>query len=316
MSTHSLPVWLERQLQTSHAQLAHLPNALLLVDAQNDNAPLLAKAIMKNALCLQAEQGQACRMCRSCRLLDNGNHPDVIFNSEALGVDEVRALQAEMMNAASISRMRIVYLHRVDSYNDFALNALLKTLEEPPEDVHFLLSAPMKRSVKPTILSRARVMNVARASEQEALDYCLAQGMKNENATKALAFYHDNPFLALEMKEGETLSLEALVRFFISPTRNLNVLNCLDTMGAKQALATLLRHLEQLLMYLQLDKREKNCQNMNFLQEMTPYLVPMRLHSLYYALQRLSLPFCQRIDILGNIKALLLDFSDKRNQRL
>ena len=109
--------------------------------------------------------GEFCGKCRNCRQIAAQQHPDLIVTeTETAGtilkIDEIRDLQHTLSLAPYESRWRIGLLLRFDEANQNAQNALLKILEEPPENVKLLLTADSENSLLPTITSRCEVMHL------------------------------------------------------------------------------------------------------------------------------------------------------------
>jgi DNA polymerase-3 subunit delta' len=109
--------------------------------------------------------GEPCRTCRTCRQIDQMQHPDLaVVQSEQAGatlkVDQIRELQRSLSLAPYEARYRVAILLRFEEANLNAANALLKTLEEPPPQVVFILTAESAERLPPTIVSRCEVLRL------------------------------------------------------------------------------------------------------------------------------------------------------------
>ena len=102
--------------------------------------------------------GHQCNECESCRLLNEGSHPDVVEIDAASnnGVEQVRDLIEQVRYSPIKGRMKVYIIDEVHMMSPGAFNALLKTLEEPPEHVIFILATTEPHKVLPTILSRCQ----------------------------------------------------------------------------------------------------------------------------------------------------------------
>ncbi len=116
-------------------------------------ARLLAKALN-----CEKGMGQICGVCDNCKEITTGNSPDVIEIDAASnsGVDEVRNIVEKVKYSPVKSRYKVYIIDEVHMMSNSAFNALLKTLEEPPEHVIFILCTTELYKVLPTILSRCQ----------------------------------------------------------------------------------------------------------------------------------------------------------------
>jgi len=101
--------------------------------------------------------GEACRACRTCLQIEQAGHPDLaIVQSEVEGgtlkVDQIRDLQRSLALHPYDARFRVAVLLRFEEANPSAMNALLKTLEEPAPQVVIILTAESSERLLPTIV--------------------------------------------------------------------------------------------------------------------------------------------------------------------
>src|SRR5260221_1221803 len=117
-------------------------------------ARLLAKAVN----CANPRDGEPCNECLSCREIMAGHSPDVIEIDAAsnTGVDNIRELRQNANLAGSGGRYKVYVVDEVHMLSTAAFNALLKTLEEPPPHVIFVLATTEAHKVLPTIVSRCQ----------------------------------------------------------------------------------------------------------------------------------------------------------------
>ena len=154
---HEWAVHLLRQA-LEEGELSH---AYLFTGPPGVGKGTLARALASALLC----QGdpRPCGECRSCHLVASGNHPDLFWvqpESEVgrLKVEQVRELQRHLSLTPNMAPHRVAILDRFDQATPSAANALLKTLEEPPDFVVLILMAPDTDSLLPTIVSRCQVV--------------------------------------------------------------------------------------------------------------------------------------------------------------
>src|ERR1700730_5762818 len=118
-------------------------------------ARILAKALN----CVRGPAAEPCNECDSCREISSGNSLDVLEIDAASnrGIDQIRELREMVRYAPASSRYKIVILDEAHQLTDEASNALLKTLEEPPERVVFILATTRAEDLVETIKSRAQL---------------------------------------------------------------------------------------------------------------------------------------------------------------
>lgn len=114
--------------------------------------------LFSKALNCEEGLGHQCNNCENCKLISEGNHPDVVEIDAASnsGVDEVRNLIDKVKYSPIKGRYKIYIIDEVHMMTNSAFNALLKTLEEPPEYVIFILCTTEPYKLLPTILSRCQ----------------------------------------------------------------------------------------------------------------------------------------------------------------
>lgn len=121
-------------------------------------AKLLAKAL--NCEC----EEKPCNDCENCKEITDGSHPDVVEIDAASnnGVDEVRSLIDKVKYSPILGKYKVYIIDEVHMMSTGAFNALLKTLEEPPAHVIFILATTEPHKVLPTIISRCQRFDFGR----------------------------------------------------------------------------------------------------------------------------------------------------------
>lgn len=147
-------------LQTA-LQSGRVSHAYLLSGEDGSGKRLLASIFAAALQC--AERGtEPCGSCKSCKQADSGNQPDIIYithEKASIGVDDIRLqINSDIAVKPYESRYKIYIIDEAEKMTEAAQNALLKTIEEPPEYAVVLLLASKAAALLPTILSRCVVL--------------------------------------------------------------------------------------------------------------------------------------------------------------
>ena len=133
-------------------------HAYLFTGSRGTGKTTCAKILAKAVNCESNIDGEPCNECEVCKGLDNGSIYDVVEIDAASnnGVDNIRELRDETNYAPSRGKYRVYIIDEVHMLSTGAFNALLKTLEEPPAHVIFILATTEVRKLPATILSRCQ----------------------------------------------------------------------------------------------------------------------------------------------------------------
>jgi len=124
---------------------------------------ILAKAVN----CLSPHHGEPCNECQMCKAITDGKSMDIVEIDAASnrGIDEMRSLREKVNYAPGSARYKVYIVDEVHMLTEAASNALLKTLEEPPPQVIFILATTEPHKVLPTVMSRCQRFNFRRLSQ-------------------------------------------------------------------------------------------------------------------------------------------------------
>lgn len=134
----------------------------------------MARVFAKTINCLNRDpEGEACNCCESCRAFDEQRSLNIYELDAASNntVDDIRQLIEQVQIPPQIGRHKIYIIDEVHMLSQAAFNAFLKTLEEPPEYVIFILATTEKHKILPTILSRCQIYDFKRISVSQIVDH-------------------------------------------------------------------------------------------------------------------------------------------------
>ena len=158
----------------SHAYLFTGPRGT----GKTSSAKLFAKAIN----CLNNKDGDACNECENCKSFNENSNPDIIEIDAASnnGVDEIREIKNKVNLVPSMSKYKVYIIDEVHMLSIGAFNALLKTLEEPPEYIIFILATTEPQKLPATIISRCQRFDFKSISHDKMKE-CLQNIINKEN---------------------------------------------------------------------------------------------------------------------------------------
>ena len=154
--------------ETSTGQLSH---AYLFCGSRGTGKTSCAKILAKAVNCLSPRDGNPCGECAACRAIDAGTTTDVLEMDAASnnGVDNIRDIRDEVNFAPSDLKYRVYIIDEVHMLSASAFNALLKTLEEPPAHVIFILATTELQKLPATIISRCQRFDFRRIRMEDLI---------------------------------------------------------------------------------------------------------------------------------------------------
>lgn len=227
-----------------------ISHAYLFAGTRGTGKTSLAKIFSRAINCLQPEAGEPCNKCSVCQAILQEQTLDVTEMDAASNnsVDNIRRLIDEVPFLPSLTKYKVYIIDEVHMLSTSAFNALLKTLEEPPQHVVFILATTEINKIPATILSRCQRFNFRRLDNQSILDHLtqIAQSLNIQPEPACLQLItrladgsmRDAISLLDQAKTAiqadHVLRLSALERL-LGKTDSAFVLNCLQALMQNQA---------------------------------------------------------------------------------
>jgi DNA polymerase-3 subunit delta' len=200
-------------------------------------------AMAANCTVVPPGTGEPCGTCRTCRAIASGTHPDVIvvepdptLASRTIAIEVVREVIRQTQYHRYDARRRFVIVDPAEAMLEPAANALLKTLEEPPDDTHFVLVSHNATALLPTIRSRCQRLRFGPVDEVVLGAWLAEKGV--ERAPEVAHLARGCPGRALALAEGGLAErdelLAALLGAVSGPLEGIYGLSQQLTQGGRQ----------------------------------------------------------------------------------
>lgn len=218
------PLW-QQWAKTKNQQ--GLPHGIGLAWEPHAGSEVLLDALVAWLLCLNTGNS-ACGTCKSCLLHNAGSHPDYIRivpeDGKKIGIDRIRDLHDRVWQKSNQSGATVVVIQQAELMTEAAANALLKTLEEPPEDNYIIISPERFSRLLPTVRSRLTIYNLPRPSQAEIQEWLSFHSGKAVSDPQILSEAQLIPVSVLERLQSNEVIPEPLTPIiygeaFISPEK-------------------------------------------------------------------------------------------------
>lgn len=236
--------WLERyQQQLSRLLTAQqLAHGLLLTGPSGIGKQQLAKWLVASLLC--TSEHKPCGGCKSCLLLAAGSHADFLAvdsSGTTIGIDAVRQLSQFMHGRAQQQPNKVVLVSDADKLTEAAANALLKTLEEPPQNSFIVLYCSSGSALPATVISRCQQWQLAAEFGDNANDW-LRQQTNRAVPDFLLTYCGGGPLKALALLEsGAADQLQAALQHLTQYLQQqLSLTDCVKQLEQSEGLSQLL----------------------------------------------------------------------------
>ena len=193
----------------------HIGHAYLFSGPRGTGKTSLARILAKTVNCIDAKKGIPCEKCPSCQIINSGKSLDIIEIDAAsnTGVDNIRELRETVALSPSSLRYKIYIIDEAHMLSTGAFNALLKTLEEPPAFVIFILATTEIHKIPDTIISRCQRFDFTRLSFSHIIEKLSLIAKKEKvqiekEALEMIALASEGGMRDAESLLGQIISLE------------------------------------------------------------------------------------------------------------
>ncbi len=187
--------------RVSHAYIFEGPNGTKKVDT--------AKLLAKTLLCKDLQGYNPCGVCHNCKRVDHMSHPNLFFIQpigKVIKKEQVQELIREFSKASLEEGPRIYIVEDADRFNPQSANTLLKTMEEPGEDIFQILITENYNSLLKTITSRAETLHFKPIDKNIIIDYLITKGV-NASIAHVVSEYTSDIESAEEIASDPTMEV-------------------------------------------------------------------------------------------------------------
>ena len=205
-----------------------LSHAYLFCGSRGTGKTSCAKILAKAVNCLNPRGGNPCNECEACRSIDSGVATDVIEMDAASnnGVDNVRDMKDEIAFTPALLKYRVYIIDEVHMMSGSAFNALLKTLEEPPSYVVFILATTEFHKLPTTIVSRCQRFDFRRISTENIM-----ARLKHIASNEAIALTDDGARVIARVSRGGMRDAVSLLELCAGSRKTVDEKLVFETVG-------------------------------------------------------------------------------------
>lgn len=242
-------------------KMGRIGHAYLFTGTRGTGKTSVAKIFAKAVNCLNPKDGEPCNSCEVCQAINTGTTMDVLEIDAASNnsVNDVRELRESVIYSPSLTKYKVYIIDEVHMLSTGAFNALLKTLEEPPRHVIFILATTEPEKLPDTILSRCQRFDFKKIPTKQIAQnlerICRDSGIQIEqNGIRAIALYGNGSMRdAISLLEQCASYKEGLITYedvceILGVANEEMLFSLLDHIYEKDAVASL-QQLDKILSY-------------------------------------------------------------------
>lgn len=189
------------------------PNVVLLTGPEGLGKKIFGIQLGQSLLCTKSyELGNSCQICRECWLCQNNAHPDLfaLDSKEEIKIVEIREIIKFISLAPGRAKRKVVFINNAELMNQSAVNALLKSIEEPNRTSKFILISRSSEEILPTLKSRCQIIRFPIPKFDNSMNWLLGNDpkLKRDRAATLLAIAAGAPLGALEIQKNSEIEKE------------------------------------------------------------------------------------------------------------
>lgn len=282
---------------------------------------------LAKGICCRAEGSRPCNQCISCKKLEHGNHPEIKWLKEegSIKIEAIRLLQRDLQLKPYEGTQKVYIICDADKMTPQAQNALLKTLEEPPEYATIILLTTNATSLLPTVVSRCQVMKLLPVAIEKIQTYLVKEKGIEENEAKVVGALSNGVIgKALQLLEDEDFRKRR--KEVIRITRDIIEKNTIQTLekiiffneersNIDELLEILMGWYRDLLIYKDTQKKEyiMNIDEMDEILYQCNKLTLEHIKEMIYIIDRTKNNFRSNVNYQLNLEVMLLELKGKAN---
>jgi DNA polymerase III subunit delta' len=197
-----------------HLDLELLHHAFLIGGKEGVGKKQFSLHLSQLILCKEKNEYMPCNSCQPCKLFTSSNHPDFYTikmeeGKKKISIKQVKELQTNFYESSFLNGNKIFLIENAEFLSKDASDSLLKVLEEPPENTHFIITSHRTKQLSATIQSRCSEVFINNPPKQEIENWLKQENISDENLK-----------LALDLVPGRPLKIKELLDDNILDSRN------------------------------------------------------------------------------------------------
>ena len=242
-------------------KLNKYPHSLLFIGTAGIGKKLIAREVAKMILC--ESEGGYCNQCKSCLEFDSDNNPDfgeIKPDGNNIKIEQIRELQRKIYEAPIVSKRKVYIIDDADTATKEAQNALLKTLEEPPEFANIILIGTNESNLLSTIKSRCMILRFEDIRDSQIEQYLKKQYQVPDIPKSVIQASSGSIGKAIELKDKQ--DLYSAIDSVINEIENLDLI---DTLKNAEIIYKSQDDKYEILDYMNIVLFEKSKENIKYL---------------------------------------------------